>query len=336
VVEAAWELRKGLPAKPDCSHFVHAVYQQVGLDYEYAPSPAIFEGIDGFKRVSTPQPGDLIVWPGHVGIIIDPSEHSFYSSVVKGFALEDYKSRYWARRGRPRFYRYLIDETQAAHLRAHADLAQTASNRVTKQPPVPRVITDHEEDSADDADEGSTPAPEASPSRAHAEVVSADAEIFEKVLVSSQSRPSKVEVRAALVRAAGANGERALREGLKDAQIVAVADEFIVDELHIEGHSGWAVLKFTTTASIQNGKADLHRRTIRWRMALHRETPGWLMFVPREKTCVSHDQAIQALTARLEHLSHEGENAPQFRRTVKVLDDLLAGQPRYVPVNGTE
>src|SRR5258708_25298522 len=79
VVQAAWELRRGLNPKPDCSHFVNAIYAQAGLEYEYATSSDVFDGIDSFRRVQTPQPGDLVVWQGHIGIVVDPEEHSFYS-----------------------------------------------------------------------------------------------------------------------------------------------------------------------------------------------------------------------------------------------------------------
>ena len=112
IVQAAWELRKGLHPKPDCSHFVHAVYDQAGLDYEYARASDVYDGIDSFQRVFRPQAGDLVVWRGHVGIVVDPEEHLFYSSVLSGFAIEDYRSDYWVSRGRPRFFRYLIDATQ--------------------------------------------------------------------------------------------------------------------------------------------------------------------------------------------------------------------------------
>jgi cell wall-associated NlpC family hydrolase len=124
IVEAAWELRHGLSPKPDCSHFVNAIYERVGLAYDYASSSEVFEGIDSFKRVLRPQPGDLVVWRGHIGIVIDPDEHTFYSSVIRGFAIEDYRSHYWVSRGRPRFYRYLIDETHSALLLAHRENPQ--------------------------------------------------------------------------------------------------------------------------------------------------------------------------------------------------------------------
>jgi hypothetical protein len=36
IVQTAWELRRGLLPKPDCSHFVHAIYTHAGFAYDYA------------------------------------------------------------------------------------------------------------------------------------------------------------------------------------------------------------------------------------------------------------------------------------------------------------
>jgi hypothetical protein len=115
IVQAAWELRRGLNPKPDCSHFIQAVYAKAGFVYDYATTREIYTGVDGFRRVQHPQPGDLVVWQGHMGIVIDPSEHSFYSSVLSGFAIENYQSHYWqARVGYPRFYRFVVSQPQPA------------------------------------------------------------------------------------------------------------------------------------------------------------------------------------------------------------------------------
>src|SRR5499427_8549606 len=131
IVQAAWELRHGLFPKPDCSHFVHAVYTQAGFLYEYAASRAIFAGIDGFRRVSKPQSGDVIVWQGHIGIVIDPKEHSFYSSVTAGFAIQSYQSRYWIGRGIPRFYRFVVNAVpDPPPLRANFSLRRSTSGQV--------------------------------------------------------------------------------------------------------------------------------------------------------------------------------------------------------------
>ncbi len=91
----------------DCSHLVHAVYQRAGLPYAYAPSDDLYEGVQGFQRVSRPQPADLVVWHGHVGIVIRPSRHAFFSVLHAGPGIDDYQNRYWRGRGRPRFYRYI-------------------------------------------------------------------------------------------------------------------------------------------------------------------------------------------------------------------------------------
>src|SRR6267142_3859416 len=55
----------------------------------------------------TPQVADLIVWPGHVGIIVSPTKYSFYSSLRSRVGVDFYDSSYWKGRGKPRFYRYV-------------------------------------------------------------------------------------------------------------------------------------------------------------------------------------------------------------------------------------
>jgi hypothetical protein len=90
----------------DCSHFVQWLFEQAGLYYGYAPSRTLYAGMSGFKRVSHPRRGDLIVWPGHVGIVVDPDEQTFLSSLRSGVKTASYTSSYWKKRGRPHFLRY--------------------------------------------------------------------------------------------------------------------------------------------------------------------------------------------------------------------------------------
>jgi NlpC/P60 family protein len=90
----------------DCSHFVQYLYEQAGLYYGYAPSRTLYDGMEGFRRVSHPEAGDLIVWRGHVGIVVDPEEATFLSALRSGVKTSSYESHYWKRRGRPRFFRY--------------------------------------------------------------------------------------------------------------------------------------------------------------------------------------------------------------------------------------
>src|SRR6202158_4632354 len=91
----------------DCSHFVHGIYERAGLPYEYASSSDLYSGIDEFRRVANPQPGDLAVWPGHAGIVVNPAQHSFFSALHSGPGVDSYDSPYWKQRGLPRFFRYV-------------------------------------------------------------------------------------------------------------------------------------------------------------------------------------------------------------------------------------
>lgn len=92
----------------DCSHLVHALYESVGLHYVYATSRTLYRGIPPFKRVNQPEPGDLVVWRGHVGIVIDPSRQKFLSALRSGVKIASYVSSYWQKRGRPRFFRHAL------------------------------------------------------------------------------------------------------------------------------------------------------------------------------------------------------------------------------------
>ncbi|PYV32815.1 MAG: hypothetical protein DMG09_23655 [Acidobacteria bacterium] len=123
VLNAARGHQRQTASKPDCSHLVHEVYTLVGLEYRFARSNDLYQGAQSFERVARPQPGDLIVWRGHVGLVVDPEERTFYSSVRSGLKTESYYSRYWRQRGRPRFYRYRLEGDEnspvmAASLRA--------------------------------------------------------------------------------------------------------------------------------------------------------------------------------------------------------------------------
>jgi NlpC/P60 family protein len=107
VMSAALQKRKRRGKKPDCSHLVNDIYKRVGFEYEYARSSDLYLGVKEFKRVGKPQQGDLVVWPGHVGIVVNPSEKSFYSSLRSGLGVENYDEPAWKKRGKPRFYRYV-------------------------------------------------------------------------------------------------------------------------------------------------------------------------------------------------------------------------------------
>jgi len=106
IIGAALESRH-TDANADCSNLVHEIYVRAGFIYSYANSSELYQGIKEFRRVMHPQPGDLVVWRGHVGIVISPSQHSFFSAMRSGRGVEFYNSPYWQGRGQPRFLHYV-------------------------------------------------------------------------------------------------------------------------------------------------------------------------------------------------------------------------------------
>jgi len=95
----------------DCSHLVHAIYEHAGFSYPYTPSSDLYLGAEGFERVEHAQPGDLVVWHGHAGIVVSPKQHTFFSALRTGLGVENYDSAYWMGRGHPRFFRYVKQPT---------------------------------------------------------------------------------------------------------------------------------------------------------------------------------------------------------------------------------
>src|SRR5579872_545622 len=113
ILAAALDRQETDEDQPDCSHLTNDVYTRAGFPYPYARSIDLYAGIKGFVRVRKPQPGDLIVWRGHVGLVVDPVQHTFYSSLRSGLKTDYYDSPAWTARGTARFYRYAVANATA-------------------------------------------------------------------------------------------------------------------------------------------------------------------------------------------------------------------------------
>ncbi|MBZ5651834.1 MAG: C40 family peptidase [Acidobacteriia bacterium] len=123
VIAAALDARTQATRQRDCSHLVHAIYLQAGFPYPYASSSDLYDGADDFQRVKHPQPGDLVVWPGHVGIVVNPAQRVFFSRLRSGPGVDAYDAQYWKERGQVRFYRYVKNAP------AHAAATRLVSQR---------------------------------------------------------------------------------------------------------------------------------------------------------------------------------------------------------------
>jgi hypothetical protein len=139
IIGAALESRQHTDSNADCSSLVHAIYERAGFTYSYSNSTELYAGIKEFRQVLHAQPGDLVVWRGHVGIVISPVQHSFFSAMRSGRGVEFYDSPYWEARGRPRFFRYLkaAPRTQFSASTRNANLKPRISSHAESHDPVP-------------------------------------------------------------------------------------------------------------------------------------------------------------------------------------------------------
>ena len=62
LIAAALDARDRQDSVRDCSHLVHAIYEQAGFAYAYASSTDLYSGVEGFQRTTRPQP--VIWWYG--------------------------------------------------------------------------------------------------------------------------------------------------------------------------------------------------------------------------------------------------------------------------------
>jgi hypothetical protein len=134
IIGAALDIRYHRHARGDCSHLVHDIYQQAGFPYRYADSSELYGGIEAFRLVTHPQPGDLAVWPGHAAIVVNPVQHSFFSSTPSGLRVESYDLKYWKRRGTPRFFRYATLDLPVVSLTRTPDSRTASLRKVGSRP----------------------------------------------------------------------------------------------------------------------------------------------------------------------------------------------------------
>ena len=274
----------------DCSHFVHELYESAGFTYQYASSSDLYEGTDDFRRVASPQVGDLAVWRGHAGIVVNPDQHSFFSVLHSGPGVDSYDSPYWKQRGRPRFFRYLKPAPGGVN---------TSIRNASWQPMVRNEA---------DSDEPATSAPvrdlskdspnESAPSAKLAETNSETS----RVVVLNSARPNSEQVRTAFLQACSASEEMLRgRDPFKLAQSLIVFDQFEVKKMHTTGNQGWIEVQIDELVSLTGGRVEGHQQSERQRWTLRRMgNKSWKLiplrnaiYLPRQKAerILAHDLA---------------------------------------------
>jgi cell wall-associated NlpC family hydrolase len=82
----------------DCSHFVWNVFKRFFPAFPYMPSGSYLTS-PVFRQVASPQPADLVVWDGHVAIMVNPAVGSFIGSQTStGVNITSFQNEYWRQR----------------------------------------------------------------------------------------------------------------------------------------------------------------------------------------------------------------------------------------------
>jgi NlpC/P60 family len=313
----------------DCSHLVHQTYLDAGFEYPYASSFELYAGSENFERVRHPQPGDLIVWPGHVGIVLEPLEHSFYSLVSTGLEAQNYEGTYWKSRGRPRFYRYKVENTEILTA-AKAPATSRASNS-TKQQDTEAVIEEHSPAAASDPNRPPKMASERT--RVMKDPPVLPAPVVERtpfeipqsiIIVAGNKQPTASQVAEGISELSNVSGAILRTDDPSRLTMpVVIFDRLHVEHLDIKKNHGWARLQMDTRATIAHGETDNKRRRVKVRWELRKTDSGWEAIAPADRTYVPNDVAVRNLAARLALLT-EGDGAEAHQENVLRQESKLA------------
>lgn len=284
IVAAAREHRNQVRKKPDCSNLVHEVYRRAGFEYPYATSRELYAGIEHFVRVEQPQRGDLIVWRGHVGIVVEPAMRAFYSAIKSGLRLDFYDSPYWRKRGRARFFRYVNRSREPERTM----LAKSAESKESRADAAKAVLMPAGK--APGSEGRTSPPPDASgqawPNR---------------ILVrTSGNRPTKKEIARAVVQLTE-EAARVLREQDRwdwDLPLVIV-DRIEVEKVEMEKDRGRAWIQSDVKLSVVAGslEAGAAKESRLWE--LQRTSQGWELTAPENRAYISRKVALRTLQAEL-------------------------------------
>lgn len=306
----------------DCSHFVHGLYERAGFPYEYVSSSDLYDGVEEFRREPNPQPGDLAVWRGHAGIVVNPAQRSFFSALSSGHGVESYDSPYWKQRGQPRFFRYVKRYAKPA-----PGGVLSASARTSLKPAALADIDAHE----GPVERGAPGRSMQSAGEVHSTLVETDLiPDSPRVVVVNSGRPKPDQIAAAFL---ALNKDWAESLGNRDLfhldHTLIVFDHFEVKKVHITGNQGWAEVQFEDPISVIGNKAEAHTQTKRLRWPLRRRNrTSWELIPVTDTMYLPSSIAVRMLAHELAALTEDnatitGKTEDKAERA-RLLDVLLS------------
>ena len=290
---------------PDCSHLVHQALTSAGLVYPYATSFEIFAGIPQFRRVSTAQPGDLIVWRGHVGLVVDSEQRTFFSRTGAGPRTDEYTSDYWRGRGRPRFYRYVVGDRKLALLEPPVNTEKASAVETVAEAGNSSPVSDEADAPVDDASSAvrNNPVPE------------------NIQIVAERGKPAIEDVEEGLSELANASAVALESENRRRLSVMLVR-EFRVEKIKTKDGKGWAEVQVDSRAELSPDLTWKRARAQKLRWELRKDHDGWLLLSPKDRLYIPQSAAVPALAKRLSTLS-EPPAPPTTQRQLGSLASLL-------------
>jgi hypothetical protein len=328
----AAQSEKRIHLKPDCSHLVHQLYARAGLIYPYEDSRVLYRGISDFKRVKTPQPGDLAVWIGHVGIVLSPEEKTFLSSVHSGILTESWMAPHWVRRGRPRFYRYRIGPEADMNLLArimdddaHPETGAQDSVRNGVSPQLPSGSSAIADSRAEEMQLESN-------KQARQDATSTNESGHDSgsivATIIQRQMPSRSQIVAAIMESSRARARQLTSgEALDAARPFSVFSRIEVEKIKVKHESGWVTLQLSEMMCAEDGRILPARTMERELLISHRSDGTWVITDPQDRTYLAEEQALEIFQRQAEFFLQQAPNSSNTRIIVKALDRLYDQQP---------
>ena len=329
VADFALQSAQRIRPKPDCSHLVHLLYARAGLNYPYEDSRVLYRGVSDFERVKKPQPGDLAVWLGHVGIVLSPEESTFLSSVRSGILTESWTADHWVRRGRPRFYRYRIGSSANLGLLATVERESRAQSQgdlqttISERHPFPNTAspTKRRDEAAPQQErtENAVGALNADQAGSHSSSIVA--------VIIQRHVPDRRQIAEAIIESSNALGLRLTGDDTIDlGHPISVFDRVEVAKIRIKHDNGRVTLKLSETMCQENGRVLSGRRIERDLTISRRDDGAWVIFDLQGRTYVSQEHALDIFQRQAEIFLRRAPNSNDTHAIVKALDRLYDQQ----------
>ena len=297
VIETAWRNLSQFDSQIDCSHLVHEIYEQAGLRYPYSTSNELYRGIDEFERVRAPQPADLIVWPGHVGVVVNPQEHSFYSALSTGLKMDSYDAPAWQNRGQARFFRFVMRS---------APSQSVATAQILAAP----------------VDDQSTTRKLASPVDRPRQARITSAETPDEAFLGRERPSNKEAIRGALLRV-WSNPSEDRQDRWQQPQEIVIVESLKVQRIHLSGAAGSVEAKIKSSARLTADSIDVHPSMDVVTFRLARGKDGWTLEDPTRHLYLSGNAAVVVVSERLAGIARENVSRSEQAQVAALLHAML-------------